>query len=61
LKHKTSKRDIERSNKRLLDDFKKYRCTSNEGEILQENYMKIDNTNLLPETVANMIKERFDL
>jgi hypothetical protein len=61
LKHKATKRDIEISNRRLLDDFKKYRCTSNEGEICYENYMKIDNTNLLPETVANMIKERFDL
>jgi hypothetical protein len=61
LKHKASKRDIEISNKRLLNDFKKYRCTSHEGEIQQENYMRIDNTCLLPETVAEMIKERFDL
>jgi hypothetical protein len=61
LKHKATKRDIERSNKRLLNDFEKYRCTSNEGEIQQENYIRIDNANLLPETVAKMIKERFDL
>jgi hypothetical protein len=61
LKHKTSKRDIERSNQRLINDSSNYRCVSNEGEITFDNYMRIDNSNLSVETVAKMIKDRFDL
>jgi hypothetical protein len=61
LNNKASKRSIEESNKRLLDDYAKYRCTSNEGEIQYENYMRIDNTNIEPEKAAEMIKERFAL
>ena len=61
LKHKASKRDLEASNQRLMDDDGKYRCVSLEGEIPFENYLKIDNSNLAPSTVAQMIKDRFDL
>ena len=61
LKHKASKRDLEASNQRLMDDDEKYRCVSLEGEIPFENYLKIDNSNLSPSTVAQMIKDRFDL
>ena len=61
LKNKPSKRDIEISNKRLLTDDKNHRCVSNDGEITFENYIKIDNTDLPPETVAEMIKQRFSL
>ena len=61
LKHKPSKRDIETSNQRLIRDDEKYRCVSNDGEITFENYIKIDNTELSPEIVAEMIKERFSL
>lgn len=40
----------------------RYRLNSRDGEVLPfRNYMKIDNTDLPPETVAAMIKERFDL
>ena len=59
LKHKASKRDIAFSNQILIDDDKKYRCVSNDGEITFENYIKIDNSNLLPDIVAKMIKENF--
>lgn len=59
LAHKPSKRDIESSNKRLLHDAAKYRLVSNEGEIPFENYMRIDNSTLDPDTVAGMIKEKF--
>ena len=61
LLHKASKRNIEVSNQRLLDDDKKSRLVSNDGEIAFENYIKIDNTDLSAETVAKMIKERFSL
>ena len=59
LAHKASKRDIEASNRRLIRDDEKHRFESYEGEIPYENYIKIDNTNLAPEEVARMIKERF--
>ena len=61
LKHKASKRDIESSNQRLIRDDNNYRCVSNEGEIQFRNYIKIDNSNLSAELVAQMIKECFNL
>jgi len=61
LKNKASKRDIERSNQRVINDDSKYRCVSNEGEIPFDNYIKIDNSNLSAEVVAQMIKGQFGL
>jgi hypothetical protein len=61
LIHKASKRDIEISTQRLINDDKRYRCVSNDGEVCFDNYIKIDNSNLPAEEVAKIIKERFDL
>lgn len=61
LQNKASKRDKDASNARLLRDDARYRLESLPGELPFENYMKIDNTDLAPETVAAMIKERFQL
>ncbi len=61
LKNKASKRDVVISEDRMLREEMKYRLVSNEGEIPFENYIKIDNTNLEPDEVARMIKERFHL
>lgn len=61
LKNKDSKRDIEASNRRLLNDDSKYRLESLEGEIKFPNYIKIDNSALAPEDVAKMIQQRFSL
>lgn len=61
LNHKASKRDIEISNQRLINNDKNYRCISNDGEIPFENYIKIDNSNLSAEIVATIIKARFSL
>ena len=61
LKNKASKRDLEVSRDRILRQDEKYRLESYEGEVPFENYIKIDNTNLSPEEVARMIKERFSL
>lgn len=61
LLNKPSKRNIEESNKRLVNDDDNHRFESIEGEIPFENYIKIDNSNLAPETVAQMIKNRFGL
>ncbi len=61
LKNKASKRDIEASRARILADDKKHRFESYDGELNLENYIKINNTNLAPDEVAEMIKEKFDL
>ncbi len=61
LKNKPSKRNIEFSNKLLLSDDENYRCESLNGEIPFDNYIKIDNSNLSAETVAKIIKDKFNL
>ena len=60
LKNKASKRDLEASEQRLLNE-ERYRLVSDEGEIPFSNYLRIDNTNLASNIVAKMIKEKFDL
>lgn len=61
LKNKASKRNLETSRNNILKHDEKYRLESYDGEITFENYIKIDNTNLSPEEVAQRIKERFGL
>lgn len=59
LKNKASKRDIETSNMRLIRDAANHRCVSLDGEVTFPNYIKIDNTNLEPEEVVQMIIDKF--
>ena len=59
LANKASKRDLASSRQRLLDDDKKYRLESYDGEIPFKNYMRIDNSHLEPDVVATMIREQF--
>lgn len=59
--HKASKRDIEASNQRVINDDQRFRCESLPGEITFPNYLRIDNTNLSPEEAAQLIKDTFDL
>ncbi|MCL2426662.1 MAG: AAA family ATPase [Oscillospiraceae bacterium] len=61
LKHKASKHNIEFSTNLILDEDANHRLVSHDGEILFENYIKIDNSELSPNTVAKMIKEEFSL
>ena len=61
LFNKATKRDIEKSNKNLIDADKKARFISNDGEIPIENFIRIDNTNIAPDVAAKMIKEKFCL
>ena len=61
LKNKPSKRDIKASNQRLLNDDAAHRCVSREGEIPFNNYLRIENSDKEPETVAQMIKDAFHL
>lgn len=60
LKHKPSKRDIEVSDNRIINDDACNRLVSNDGEIPYENYIKIDNTHLSPEETAKIVKEKFN-
>ncbi|WP_438350713.1 AAA family ATPase [Paenibacillus sp. FA6] len=61
LNHKPTKRNIERSEQDLRSTMEKYRLNSNKGEINKENYIKINNTEMSPEVVAEIIKEAFQL
>ena len=59
LKHKASKRDIEASNNRLVNDDRRYRCESLPGEIPFPNYLRLDNSDISPEEAARIIKDHF--
>lgn len=61
LRNKRSKNNLEWSNRQLVKDDESYRLESLEGEIPFENYVKIDNSELEPDVVAGMIKDRFGL
>ena len=61
LEQKPSKRDTEWTVKDIYKTMEKYRLNSNEGEIKFENYLRINNTNLSPDEVSNMIIEKFKL
>ena len=61
LASKFTKNDVERSQKDLLDTMEKYRLNSNDGELICANHMKINNTNLEPEEVADQVVEHFKL
>jgi hypothetical protein len=61
LDQKPTKRNIEQSEIGLLKTMEKHRLNSNPGEILRENYLRINNTNLSAEEVASIIKGKFKL
>ena len=61
LERKPSKRDVEWSKANLLKDYEKYRLNSNPEEVWFKNYLKIDNTNLSPDEVADIIINTFKL
>lgn len=61
IKHKPKKADIEWSENDLRTTMEKHRLNSYDGEISFKNYLKINNTNLSAEQVAQQIKEHFAL
>lgn len=61
LRHKASKRDVAASRERILRHDAENRFESYEGELPFANYIKIDNSNLSPEQVAVIIRDRFCL
>lgn len=60
LANKASKRDIQASNNRLLNEDK-HRLISNYGEIPFKNYLRINNENISAKEVASIIKKTFNL
>lgn len=61
LAHKTTKRNIAESEAHLIETHKMNRFNSWSNEIREQNYLRIDNTQLDAEVVAKMIKDRFAL
>jgi hypothetical protein len=59
LSKKSSKRDLSRSEKNLLQTEKNYQMNTNGDFFYQENYIKIGNTNLSPEATARRIVDAF--
>ena len=61
LNHKPSKRGEAGSDDKLKESLLHHRPNSLEGEIKEKNYLRINNTNIDPKTVAIKIKEKFNL
>ena len=61
LQSKFTKNDVERSQKDLLEKMEKYRLNSNDGELICPNHVKINNTNLEPDEVAEQVINYFQL
>ena len=61
LAEKASKRDIAASRERLLDHDRRYRLNSRDEFAGRSDYIRIDNTDLSADEVADRIIQRFDL
>ena len=61
LEHKPTKRNVDWSENELRESMEKHRLHSHKGEIKNENYIKINNTNLIATEVAEIISDRFSL
>ena len=61
LERKASKRDLEWSKANLLKDATNHELNSKEGENWFDNHLKIDNTNLQPDEVADIVINHFKL
>lgn len=61
MERKPSKRDLTWSRTNILNDAARYRLNSDEGETWFANHLKINNTNLEPNQVADMVIKQFQL
>ncbi len=61
LEHKPTKRRLEWSQRDVRESAVKYRMNSLPGEITEDNYIRIDNSDLSAEDTARMIKDKFTL
>lgn len=57
LEKKPSKRDLEHSHNELVNAAKKHRLNSNDGEINEQNYMKLDVTHISADEASEKIVE----
>ncbi|MGD0554403.1 MAG: hypothetical protein ABSA93_05415 [Streptosporangiaceae bacterium] len=61
LAEKPSKRDLEASRRRLLEDDARYQLNSEGKFDDRQDYLRINNTLLMPGEVANRVIEHFNL
>ena len=61
MERKASKKDTKWSEENLLKDSQRHRLNTKEGEILFENHLKIDNTNLSSDEVADIVIGKYNL
>ena len=61
MERKASKKDVNWSKGNLLSDTEKFKLNTDEGEILFENHLKIDNTDLTPDEVADRVIKEYGL
>lgn len=61
MERKASKRDVEWSRKNLLQDNEQHQLNSSPEEVWFKNHLKIDNTNLEPDEVADRVIRHFGL
>lgn len=61
LEMKPTKWDTEWTKNDILKTLEKYRLNSYDDEFICDNHIKIDNTNLQPEAVVDIIIEKFKL
>ena len=61
MERKASKRDVEWSRANLLRDTELHKLNSDPDEVWFKNHLKIDNTNLSPDEVADIVTRHFGL
>ena len=61
MQRKASKRDVEWSRADLLSTAQKHKLNTDKDEFWFKNHMKIDNSRLEPDTVADMVIREFKL
>ena len=61
MERKVSKRDVVWSKANLLKDASNHRLNSADGEVWFENHMKIDNTSLSPDEVADIVISQYKI
>ena len=61
MQRKASKRDIGWSRADLLSSAQRHKLNTDRDEFWFNNYMKIDNSDLEPDAVADMVIREFNL
>jgi len=61
MERKASKKDTKWSESNLLSDAKNHRLNTAPDEVLFKNHLKIDNTNLSPDEVADIVIKKYGL